>query len=115
MLLNVLNTRFVDNRYEREEAFHSLQVTVKNCKLEDSLEQFVNGEILEGDNAYFCEKCNERVSMGNTNLRPARDFSKLLGELRERNTRARENCLLRGEKTQEKRPFVILCLVLDLY
>lgn len=47
-------------RYEREEAFHSLQVTVKNHKLEDSLEQFVNGEILEGDNAYFCEKCNER-------------------------------------------------------
>ena len=50
-------------RYEREEAFHSLQVTVKNLKLEDSLEQFVNGEILEGDNAYFCEKCNERVSV----------------------------------------------------
>ena len=50
-------------RYEREEAFHSLQVTVKNLKLEDSLEQFVNGEILEGDNAYFCEKCNERVSL----------------------------------------------------
>ena len=49
-------------RYEREEAFHSLQVTVKNCRLEDSLEQFVNGEILEGDNAYFCEKCSERVS-----------------------------------------------------
>lgn len=38
-------------------------MTVKNLKLEDSLEQFVNGEILEGDNAYFCEKCNERVSM----------------------------------------------------
>lgn len=38
-------------------------MTVKNLKLEDSLEQFVNGEILEGDNAYFCEKCNERVSL----------------------------------------------------
>ena len=38
-------------------------MTVKNLKLEDSLEQFVNGEILEGDNAYFCEKCKERVSM----------------------------------------------------
>ena len=54
---------FVVHRYEREEAFHSLQVTVKNARLEDSLEQFVNGEILEGDNAYFCEKCNERVSV----------------------------------------------------
>lgn len=50
------------SRYEREEPFYSLQVTVKNHKLEDSLEQFVNGEILEGDNAYFCEKCNERVN-----------------------------------------------------
>jgi hypothetical protein len=50
-------------RYEREEAFYSLPVTVKNLRLEDSLEQFVNGEILEGDNAYFCEKCNERVRM----------------------------------------------------
>lgn len=57
-----LATCLVD-RYEREEAFHSLQVTVKNLKLEDSLEQFVNGEILEGDNSYFCEKCNERVSI----------------------------------------------------
>lgn len=54
---------FLGDRYEREEAFHSLQVTVKNHKLEDSLEQFVNGEILEGDNAYFCEKCNERVTI----------------------------------------------------
>ena len=60
----MLTKSCVDDRYEREEAFHSLQVTVKNYKLEDSLEQFVNGEILEGDNAYFCEKCNERVSIG---------------------------------------------------
>lgn len=60
--IELFSNRIVVNRYEREEAFHSLQVTVKNYKLEDSLEQFVNGEILEGDNAYFCEKCNERVS-----------------------------------------------------
>ncbi|EDO44319.1 predicted protein, partial [Nematostella vectensis] len=49
-----------NHRYEREEAFYSLPVTVKNHNLQDSLEQFVNGEILEGDNAYFCEKCNKR-------------------------------------------------------
>lgn len=58
-----LLTRVCFVRYEREEAFYSLPVTVKNLRLEDSLEQFVNGEILEGDNAYFCEKCNERVCM----------------------------------------------------
>jgi len=34
---------------------------VKAGSLEDSLKQFVAGEKLEGDNSYFCEKCNEKV------------------------------------------------------
>lgn len=86
----MLTKRFVDDRYEREEAFHSLQVTVKNCKLEDSLEQFVNGEILEGDNAYFCEKCNERVSIGYTHTGDV--WESWVSETRE----GRENCLPQG-------------------
>ena len=36
-------------------------MTVKNATLEDSLAQFVKGELLEGDNAYFCEKCGAKV------------------------------------------------------
>lgn len=48
-------------RYEREEAFIALNLTVKNATLQDSLDQFVKGELLEGDNAYFCEKCGEKV------------------------------------------------------
>ncbi|XP_070563005.1 ubiquitin carboxyl-terminal hydrolase 24-like isoform X2 [Ptychodera flava] len=48
------------HRYEREEAFFALNLTVKSHNLESSLEQFVRGEILEGDNAYFCEKCGEK-------------------------------------------------------
>ena len=48
-------------RYEREEIFYALNVTVKNATLQDSLAQFVKGELLEGDNAYFCEKCGEKV------------------------------------------------------
>ena len=36
-------------------------MTVKNDSLQDSLAQFVKGELLEGDNAYFCEKCGEKV------------------------------------------------------
>ncbi|XP_064607447.1 ubiquitin carboxyl-terminal hydrolase 24-like isoform X2 [Liolophura sinensis] len=48
------------HRYEREEAFFALNLTVKNATLQDSLDQFVKGELLEGDNAYFCEKCGEK-------------------------------------------------------
>ncbi len=45
------------HRYDREEAFMALNLTVKSNNLQDSLDQFVKGELLEGDNAYFCEKC----------------------------------------------------------
>lgn len=48
------------HRYEREEPFFALNLTVKNATLQDSLDQFVKGELLEGDNAYFCEKCREK-------------------------------------------------------
>ena len=50
-------------RYEREEAFIALNLTVKNATLQDSLDQFVKGELLDGDNAYFCEKCGEKVRL----------------------------------------------------
>lgn len=40
-----------------------MNLTVKNATLQDSLDQFVKGELLEGDNAYFCEKCGEKVSV----------------------------------------------------
>lgn len=56
-----LKSLFVQYRYEREEAFLALNLTVKNATLQDSLDQFVKGELLEGDNAYFCDKCGEKV------------------------------------------------------
>ena len=33
-----------------------------NKSILKSLESFVEGEILEGDNAYQCEKCNKKVN-----------------------------------------------------
>ncbi|XP_078526269.1 ubiquitin carboxyl-terminal hydrolase 24 isoform X1 [Lissotriton helveticus] len=49
------------HRYEREEAFMALNLGVTSCQsLEISLDQFVRGEILEGSNAYYCEKCKEK-------------------------------------------------------
>ena len=43
--------------------FFALSVTVKNETLQDSLAQYVKGELLDGDNAYFCEKCGEKVRL----------------------------------------------------
>ena len=48
------------HRYEREQTFMALNLTVKSNNLQESLDQFVKGELLEGENAYFCEKCNEK-------------------------------------------------------
>lgn len=46
------------HRNEREELFMALPLQVKNKHtVEESLAAFVEGEMLEGDNAYYCEKC----------------------------------------------------------
>jgi ubiquitin carboxyl-terminal hydrolase 9/24 len=48
---------------EREEPFMALSLQVKNKKsLFQSLSSFVEGEMLEGDNAYFCEECKKKVN-----------------------------------------------------
>ena len=48
---------------EREEPFMAviLQVKNKNSVL-DSLKFYVEGEMLEGDNAYYCETCEKKVN-----------------------------------------------------
>ncbi len=48
------------HRYEREETFMALNLTVKSNNLQESLDQFVKGELLDGDNAYYCEKCKTK-------------------------------------------------------
>lgn len=48
---------------EREEPFLAVSLQVKNKKtLEESLRSFVEGEVLEGQNAYSCEQCNKKVT-----------------------------------------------------
>ncbi|XP_071799117.1 ubiquitin carboxyl-terminal hydrolase 9X-like isoform X1 [Asterias amurensis] len=50
------------HRYSREESFTTLNVDIRNHQnLIDSLEQYVKGDLLEGANAYHCEKCNKKV------------------------------------------------------
>ena len=49
-------------RYQREETFTTLNVDIRNHQnLLESLEQYVKGDLLEGANAYHCEKCNKKV------------------------------------------------------
>ncbi len=47
----------------REEPFLALNLQVKNKKsLQQCLESFVEGEMLQGSNAYYCEKCDKKVT-----------------------------------------------------
>jgi ubiquitin C-terminal hydrolase len=45
------------DRYEREERFHAINLPLRADGLHASLDQFVHGELLDGDNAYLCETC----------------------------------------------------------
>jgi len=48
--------------YSREEPFTVLNIDIRNQQnLHESLEQYVKGDLLEGANAYHCEKCNKKV------------------------------------------------------
>ncbi|CAF3766292.1 unnamed protein product [Rotaria magnacalcarata] len=53
-------TNGCNHRYEGEEKFMALNVAVKVESLNESLNQFVKGEVLDGNNAYFCAKCQEK-------------------------------------------------------
>ena len=50
-----------EHTYDREESFLSLSLPVKSKTLEEALKEFVKGDMLEGENAYLCEKCQEKV------------------------------------------------------
>eukprot|EP01022_Parablepharisma_sp_SALTPOND_P028325 TRINITY_DN70798_c3_g1_i1.p3 TRINITY_DN70798_c3_g1~~TRINITY_DN70798_c3_g1_i1.p3 ORF type:complete len:603 (+),score=84.46 TRINITY_DN70798_c3_g1_i1:404-2212(+) len=51
------------NVSEREEIFSDIPLQIKGLKgVNESLCQFASEERLEGDNKYFCERCNKKVS-----------------------------------------------------
>ena len=52
----------IEIRYSREEPFTALNVDIRNKQhLYESLDAFVKGDLLEGANAYHCEKCDKKV------------------------------------------------------
>lgn len=50
------------HRYSKEEPFSVFSVDIRNhSSLTESLEQYVKGELLEGADAYHCDKCDRKV------------------------------------------------------
>lgn len=50
------------HRYSKEEPFSVFSIDIRNhSSLTDSLEQYVKGELLEGADAYHCDKCDKKV------------------------------------------------------
>ena len=50
------------HKYEREEPYLSIGVQCLNKKsLQEGLETFIQGDMLEGENAYYCEKCDKKI------------------------------------------------------
>ena len=61
-LANEMICQGCPHQYERPEPFLSLGVPVKNKKsIMEGLNAFIQGDMLEGDNAYFCAKCDKKV------------------------------------------------------
>jgi len=49
------------HKSEREEPYHTVSLTVKNkSTLTESLELYVKGDSLDGDNKWLCSKCNDK-------------------------------------------------------
>ncbi|TGZ70945.1 hypothetical protein CRM22_002910 [Opisthorchis felineus] len=56
-----LDSKFCDeceHRYDREEVFSAINLAVKARDLQEALNQFFRGEVLDGDNSYYCERCH---------------------------------------------------------
>ena len=50
------------HRYSRQEPCSVIPVDVKNySNLQDSLAEYTKGELLETENAYYCERCDKKV------------------------------------------------------
>ena len=67
---SVFTRDVMSDSYSREEPFTVLNIDIRNQQnLLESLEQYVKGDLLEGANAYHCEKCNKKVGFTNRTTR----------------------------------------------
>ena len=62
-LIHLMISFFLVDRFDKEQEFTSLQLSVVQSRsLVESLQEFVRGDMLEGDNRYLCGECEEKVS-----------------------------------------------------
>lgn len=60
-----------------EEEFLAVNLELHGPSLEECLEHYVNGELLECDNAYYCCKCEEKVRVVSCQLQLVANVAKL--------------------------------------
>ncbi|VDD74903.1 unnamed protein product [Mesocestoides corti] len=48
------------HRYDREQSFSAINLTVCTGDLLEEMRQYTREEVMDGDNAYFCERCQMR-------------------------------------------------------
>ncbi|VDN43309.1 unnamed protein product [Dibothriocephalus latus] len=48
------------HRYDREQSFSAINIPTSAGDLVEALKQYVQEEVLDGENAYFCERCQLR-------------------------------------------------------
>eukprot|EP01022_Parablepharisma_sp_SALTPOND_P032448 TRINITY_DN845_c0_g2_i1.p1 TRINITY_DN845_c0_g2~~TRINITY_DN845_c0_g2_i1.p1 ORF type:complete len:2060 (+),score=156.24 TRINITY_DN845_c0_g2_i1:5530-11709(+) len=61
--LNQIICKDCPHRRDLEEPFLAINLQIKNKKsLHECMESFVEGEMMDGSNAYHCEKCDKKVS-----------------------------------------------------
>ncbi|KAI9136811.1 hypothetical protein BKA69DRAFT_1128787 [Paraphysoderma sedebokerense] len=62
ILLHQIKSQECEHVSEREESFFAIQCEIKNKRtIQDSLQLYVEGEILDGDNKYRCDQCQAHV------------------------------------------------------
>lgn len=61
-IINQIISKGCEHTAEREEGFFTLSLEVKDKKnILESLDLYVEGDMLEGDNRYFCSTCSAKV------------------------------------------------------
>jgi len=62
LLSNEINGISCPHRHAKSEPFYLLSLNIQHHKdIRSSLKEFIKGETLAGDNAYFCSTCNNKV------------------------------------------------------
>ena len=62
VIANQIICREADHVSERQEAAYTLSLGIQGkSNVQESLDLFIEGDMLEGDNQYFCQECNKKV------------------------------------------------------